>query len=86
MVKAHPVDGLFKGSPDSAWLLTLPLEHRVESSDIARRRLHRREILFRLHLTPYREAVLPAGMREGVVMGCLIGDLSIPVRTALRLW
>ena len=50
----------------------------------------RREVLFRLHLTPYKEAVLPAclagrtdGMRKGIVMDCFIRNLSIPPRTAL---
>ena len=48
------------------------------------RSLRRREILFRLHLTPYRRAVLPDGMPERIAVGCIIGNLSIPTRTALK--
>ena len=43
----------------------------------------RREILFRLHLTLYREAVLADGMPGRLVIGCNISNLSIPARTAL---
>ena len=43
----------------------------------------RREVLFRLHLTPYKEAVLTDGMRKGIVMVCFIRNPSIPARTAL---
>ena len=43
----------------------------------------RREILFRLHLTPYREAVLADGMHGSFVIGCNMCNLSIPARTAL---
>ena len=46
--------------------------------------MHRRKILFRLHLTSYSEAVLTDGMREAFVVGCFIRNLSIPARTALR--
>ena len=47
-------------------------------------RKQRQKILFRLHLTPYRGAVLPYGIPESIVMGCVTRNLSIPTRTATR--
>ena len=46
--------------------------------------LQRRKLLFRLHLTPYKGAVLADRMPGRFVIVCNIRNLSIPARTALE--